>query len=235
MYFRPYPILTILMVPALILLAALGSWQVQRMAWKQAELDAYAAAREHPAADLHAALCAGEAMRGRPLRFAPESEGGRVRVQGVNADNRPGWRVFTLAPAPACLEAEAILVERAFIPLHEETRAPVFVSDWRVDEPVRPGAFTPPPDRDGEGFYAYDRAGMAAALGLEAEALASDWWVAADDGQPPEHLAQTPPERHLAYAITWFAMMAALLGVYLAFHGAQGRLSLKRNRSETGL
>jgi surfeit locus 1 family protein len=29
---------------------------------------------------------------------------------------------------------------------------------------------------------------------------------------------------HLQYAITWFALAAALLGVYLAYHISRGRL-----------
>lgn len=34
MYFRPFPILTIIAVPALAALIALGVWQVQRASWK---------------------------------------------------------------------------------------------------------------------------------------------------------------------------------------------------------
>ena len=33
-----------------------------------------------------------------------------------------------------------------------------------------------------------------------------------------------PPERHLGYALTWWGLAGALVGVYLAFHARQGRL-----------
>jgi surfeit locus 1 family protein len=228
MTFRPYPVLTLLMLPALALLLALGAWQVQRMAWKQSELAAYETARQSPAPDLDAALCGPEPLRGTPLRFPPEDEGPRVRISGVDASNRPGWRVFTLAAAPACLEAEFVLVERAFDPLRDNGGAPDFVTAWRADEPMLPGAFTPPGDDGTRDFYAYDRDAIAAALGIEPAALSADWWVARDDGEPPAHLAQTPPERHLAYAVTWFFMAFALIGVWLAFNISRGRISLRR-------
>ena len=38
MYFRPYPILTIIAVPALAALVALGVWQSQRAGWKAGEI-----------------------------------------------------------------------------------------------------------------------------------------------------------------------------------------------------
>lgn len=228
MIFRPYPVLSVLIVPAIGFLLLLGTWQVQRMGWKQDELAAYAQARETPAADLNDALCVDEPMRGRPVRFAPDAAGREVRLQGVDADNAPGWRVFSPARAPDCLEAEFILVERYFQPLREsENRRPVFVDDWRVDAPPLPGVFTPPGDaRSGE-FYAYDRDAVSQALDMDPARLSGAWWLSADDGQPPAHLAQTPPERHFAYALTWFLMAVALAGVYLAFHATNGRLRLR--------
>lgn len=33
-----------------------------------------------------------------------------------------------------------------------------------------------------------------------------------------------PPARHLGYALTWYGLALALIGVYLAFHKARGRL-----------
>jgi surfeit locus 1 family protein len=33
---------------------------------------------------------------------------------------------------------------------------------------------------------------------------------------------------HLQYAITWFALAAVLLGVYIAYHISRGRLGWKR-------
>ena len=37
-----------------------------------------------------------------------------------------------------------------------------------------------------------------------------------------------PPERHLGYAITWWGLAAALVGVYLAYHLRAGRLVVRR-------
>tara|TARA_R110001606_G_scaffold49556_1_gene124931 strand:- start:3250 stop:3942 length:693 start_codon:yes stop_codon:yes gene_type:complete len=37
-----------------------------------------------------------------------------------------------------------------------------------------------------------------------------------------------PPQRHFGYAITWWGLATALLGVYLAFHYQKGRLRLRK-------
>ena len=38
---------------------------------------------------------------------------------------------------------------------------------------------------------------------------------------------------HLQYAITWFLMAAALLGVYLAYHVSRGRLGFSRRNEKS--
>ncbi|WP_375285388.1 SURF1 family cytochrome oxidase biogenesis protein, partial [Marinicauda pacifica] len=41
MKFRPLLVLTLFTLPALALLVWLGSWQLERAAWKRAETDSY--------------------------------------------------------------------------------------------------------------------------------------------------------------------------------------------------
>jgi surfeit locus 1 family protein len=36
-----------------------------------------------------------------------------------------------------------------------------------------------------------------------------------------------PPQRHFGYAITWWGLAIALIGVYLAFHYQKGRLRFR--------
>lgn len=230
MHFRPMPILTVLTLAALAFLLTLGVWQSQRMAWKEAELQRWQAAAANPARDLDEALCADEPFEGRAVGYSPEPESrANVRVYGrALDDNSPGWRIFVPAAAPACIEGGIMLVETGFQPLLETGGAFRAVSAWRIERPAEPGPFTPPADPAERTFYAFDRDGMAQALDLEPGVLSDSWWLAEDTGEPPAFLTATPPERHFAYAVTWFGMAAALLAVYLVFHGVRGRLGWRR-------
>ena len=226
MAFRPYPLLTLLALPALALLLALGSWQVQRMGWKSDLIARYEAARADPAENLAGAICSHGAKPGRPVADAPDPAGAAsVRLYGRDQAGRPGWRVFRPAETPLCMDADAILVETRFEPINEGEAAGV--TAWRIERPPAAGPFTPPGDPASAEFYAFEAAPIAAALGLPAAGLSRDWVLAADDGALPAHLSQTPPERHFGYAATWFGLAIVLVAVYLAVHAARGRLRLR--------
>lgn len=226
MYFRPMPILTVLTLAALALVLTLGVWQSQRMVWKQQLLDQWEEARANPARDLDEALCTGEVFEGRAVGFLPEEHAGNVRVYGRSLDdNRPGWRIFVPVNAPACLDGDVMLAEAAFQPLVENSAPIRMISRWRIEVPLAPGAFTPDAVPAERTFYAFDGPAMSTALGLAPGAIVSEWWLAEDTGEPPRHIADTPPERHFGYAITWFGMAIALLAVYLVFHAVRGRLA----------
>lgn len=233
--FRPYPVLTLLMLPALAFLLWLGSWQLDRRAWKAELLAAFDATLAAPAISLSDGVCgegdAAPGLRVRPETLAPE--GNAIRIYGRNGEGAPGWRVFQPATPAGCPE-HRVLVETGFERLESAGRAddspvrPASVTlTPRFESPPAPGPFTPASDPEAGRFYAYDPLGMAAALDLAPDSLETQWWVPLSDGAPPAYLTQTPPERHLAYAITWFAMVLALLGVYLAFHIRAGRLRLR--------
>ncbi|MFP4002591.1 MAG: SURF1 family protein, partial [Alphaproteobacteria bacterium] len=89
-------------------------------------------------------------------------------------------------------------------------------------------AFTPPPDREKRIWYARNIEDMAEAAGVE--------------DAPPVIVAAgpeaTPPggwprggatrlefvNRHLEYALTWFALAAVLVVIYLVYHYVRGHL-----------
>ncbi len=94
-------------------------------------------------------------------------------------------------------------------------------------------------------WYVFDAAGIAAALGFPPEHLAvvepveieirsvedpSRVRVAANPYAASKPVDPLPPQRHLGYALTWWGLAAALIGVYLAFHRARGRLSFGKSQ-----
>lgn len=236
MIFRPFPVLTLLTLPALAFLLWLGSWQLDRSAWKAELIAAFEATGEAPPAVLEDTLCRGEAATGLRVDMDTVFPGeGVVKVYGTGPEGAPGWRIFAPVFAPACTDAPLILAETAFEPLQTAMRSGdgrttqrSIVQSLRFEAPAPRGPFTPADDPGEAEFYAFDADAMAGSLGFDAGELNGDWWLAADDGSLPAYLTQTPPERHIGYAVTWFLMALALMAVYLLFHVRAGRLGLSQ-------
>ncbi|NWG45109.1 MAG: SURF1 family protein [Alphaproteobacteria bacterium] len=238
--FRPLPGLTLAFLAALGILVSLGTWQLQRLSWKEtllARVEARAHAPARPLAEVLAgARGPGEGLDGAAAEYA------HVRVSGrflpataylftLAPELGPGHMVLSpLQPA----EGPPILVERGFVPGSvAEARAWAAVPAGEVTLTgllrlsERPGLFTPPPAREGPVFYVRDVPAMAEALGLEAVlplTLAAD----RDGGEGGLLIGGMTrldfPNRHLEYALTWFGFALLACVFYLAYHRAQGRL-----------
>ena len=220
--FRPLPWLTVFSLMALALLLTLGSWQVQRMAWTGEMIAAYET--RGPGPDFRTAPCAPSAGGFGPRIEAPAPILGETLAYYTLRDG-PGWVRIGLMPAPACdgegTGERLLLIETAFEPL---TNGPRTVpSAWRLADWPEAGRFTSRNDPDTTQWYSFDREAMAARFGVEPQSLLPVW--ARSDSGLPASLAQTPPARHLGYAVTWYGLALALIGVYIALHTARGRLT----------
>jgi surfeit locus 1 family protein len=228
MKFRPLLVLTLFTLPALALLVWLGSWQLERAAWKRTETDSYLAAGLRPPADLETLLCGDEVVAGQRVALEQEPSGEAVRLYGVDAENRPGWRLLRPVDAPDCAEGyDTVLVETGFEPLNGDVRA--VTGEFRLSRAPGTGMFTPANNPQANEFYTLAPEAMAARL-APSGTPSGDVLVARGAQSLPPHLSQTPPSRHYGYAITWFGLAAALIGVYLALHIARGRLIFTRSK-----
>lgn len=223
---RAFPwLLTVLAAAAFAVLVSLGVWQMQRLAWKEGLLARADAAASRPPVPIQETLADGPdaefrrvflVCRGLPTAPYVELrslEGGQGGVRLISLCHPDGFQL-------------PILVDRGFVSDVISARPPVQESDQpfvvagvlrRVDPP---GRFTPDPD--GRFFYARDRWRMADALGGPTPANAL--MVFATNSSNPEWEALSPSSpppaftnNHLGYALTWFGLAAALLGVYAAF------------------
>ncbi len=235
MAFRPLPLLTLASIPALALLIALGVWQLARADEKRALIADYeaAAARDaHP--DLMAPFCFIRASAYGQRAVTPARlEGQELRFFGARTgDGAPGWGLLRLTPAPDCSCGEdsgevcdsdlLLIVEAGFETLAGERSGPPEIVEVRL--PPRPNAFTADNSPERAEFYRFDREALALAFGVPAERIDAEYWLApAPRGLPPG-LAAMPPSRHVGYALTWFGLALALVGVYLVFHHRAGRL-----------
>ena len=86
--------------------------------------------------------------------------------------------------------------------------------------------FTPPDDPASGQWFTRDVGGIARAEGLTRTA---PFFVDADAGSDPAALPEGGetilafPNNHFSYALTWFGVAAALIGVFLAYAASQLR------------
>lgn len=213
--------LTIVCVPALALLLGLGTWQVQRLHWKEALIAEAEAKADLPATDYRTALGRGEfarlAVDCPGLASAPY-----VELQTIH-DGQAGVRLISACRPEA--EGPVFLIDRGFIADTVSARPPVEASaatvriEGQLREPGHPGPMALPPE--GNRFFARDHEAMATALGVGQEAQplivyattsSNPDWLALQPSAPPAAFANN----HLGYAMTWFGLALALVGFYIA-------------------
>ena len=216
---------------AIALFARLGFWQLERMHQKQAMLDAVQqvlAARE-------ARPLAVAADEGRARGYDWAAGDGRfldapaVILDNQGLDERPGVRVYRAFQPDA---GAPVLVELGWKPLPGDRTMPAVAlpAATRVEglllPPPSPGLARGTPVAQADGsllVIALDLPTLRAALGLEAlaprvlkldpgQAMAAGSGYARDLEILPNTL---PPDRHLGYAVQWFALAAAMLAIAL--------------------
>ena len=220
---------------ALAILIGLGTWQLQRKAWKEA-LIAQVDARAHGVPQPLPPEARWPDWKPQDEEFRRVTAQGRldpdrtVLVHGILPGATRGMPVqgyYVFAPL-SLNEGGTVMVNRGFIPseLKDQPRAP-----WRgtagpatvtglMRAPERRTLFVPENDPARETWFVRDVAQMAGARGLsrvapfyvEAEASpgGSEW-------PKPGQAFVDLPNNHLQYAFTWFGIAATLLGVFAVF------------------
>jgi surfeit locus 1 family protein len=223
--------LTVATAIALAILCALGAWQLQRRVWKEQMLADIAARSQAPARPVAAALADG--VRGREVEFS------HVTAECPGLSSAPYAELYALNEGgtgvrlmSACrltgAPYDAVLVDRGFVADTVSARPAVNPGDTApttvagvLRKPDKPTFVTrrhQPGDRI---WFFRDLQGMGRALGA---GRVAPYFLAAGTSTNPEWKALQPlplpaeiPNRHFEYALTWFGLAAALLGVYGGF------------------
>lgn len=228
---KTWPIgLSVAALLVFVLAIGFGFWQLQRHDWKLRVLERVAALKTAPAIGLALALERAQANEDLDLVRVKVNCDGLNRAKSlelyfVNEGGTPGVRLISACP----LEGTAwgsILVDRGFIAEGTPSRPRTDLPPLPVEvvgvlrKPEKSSVFSPINDPKGGHWYTRDLAAMAKALGAERPAPYS---LVAETSSNPELLALVPiplpkdiPNRHLEYALTWFAL--ALID--LIFYGA---------------
>jgi surfeit locus 1 family protein len=219
---------------AFAILLALGFWQLERKAWKES-LIAQIGARAHgapgdivPEAQWPAWRAVDDEFRHVRLTgtFLHDRE---VAVHGLMSGQRgspiQGYYLFT----PLRLaDGAAVMVNRGFVPTelrdparrNETPPAGEVAITGLVRAPEARGSFMPENDPAKEQWFVRDLAAMARARGLE---RAAPFWIdlapapGATGWPRPGQTRLAIPNNHLGYALTWFGIALALLGVFGAW------------------
>lgn len=215
---------------ALAILLSLGTWQVERLQWKEKLLADIAERRVAPPVTL------GEieamAARGEDIEYRP------VTVTGVFANNRERhffatWRgqtgYYVYTPLQLA-DGRFLFVNRGFVPYEAKepemrkqgqlTGEQTVTGLARARLAEKPSSIVPENDLAKNIFYWKDLDAMAASTGIAADRLVP-FFVDAGDAPNPKGLpigAVTQfdlPNNHLQYAVTWYGLAAALVGVAL--------------------
>lgn len=217
---------TIYTIFAILILCALGTWQLQRLEWKTAlieELDAEYAKdpSRHP---LGSAPISFEGMIKRgTLRglFLHDKE---ILLGPRTLDGKSGFHVIT----PFILDGDhAVFVNRGWIPAdkkNQETRKEsnmtreIAITGYFRKGREAPSMFVPDNNPAEESWYQLDIRQFAAAREIDNIAADSIFMLEKNPqsaAYPVQIAAQWyPPNNHLHYALFWFTMAGVLLVIY---------------------
>ncbi len=223
----------------LAVLVGLGTWQMERRAWKLDLIDKITARTVAEPLPLATAIETWE--RSGDVEYL------RLRVRGTFRHDReaylympgkdgPGYHVYTPLQTS---DGQLLLVNRGFVP--EALKSPDTRAAGRppgeveivglARRPVEKGSFTPESDRAHRLYFWPDHAVMMgeALKGVEGRLRPVPFFLDAEvrsgpsEGWPKGGVTRLDlPNRHLEYAVTWYGLAAALCAVFAVF--AWGRL-----------
>ncbi|MFU0506457.1 SURF1 family protein [Pseudaminobacter sp. NGMCC 1.201702] len=218
---------------ALVVLIGLGTWQVQRLQWKEAlisTIDERIHSTPLPLADVERKFA-----EDGDVDYWPVTVTGEFRHEGerhffATHDGQSGFYIYT----PLRLEdGRFVFINRGFVPY--DRKDPALRPEGQVTGTItvtglarnplaeKPSSLIPDNEPAKNIFYWKDRDAMATSAGLPIETSLVPFFIDADKAANPGGLPVGGvtlielPNSHLQYAVTWYGLAAALAGVLGVF------------------
>lgn len=224
--------LALVLVPAaLAILLSLGTWQVNRLHWKEsllADIQERSTAAPVDVATLERLLSTGE-----PVDYRHATAGGRYlhdkeRHFLATFEGQSGFYIYT--PLELA-DGRYLLVNRGFVPYDRKESAgraegqiegaQTVTGLARAELTEKPSSLVPDNDEQANIFYWKDLSRMAASVDLPADRVLP-FFLDADStpvagGLPRGGVTQIDlPNNHMQYVITWYGLAVALVAVAVA-------------------
>ena len=195
------------------ILLSLGTWQVKRLAWKEAILT-----------EINTEIAAAPVLlpatpnladhKYLPVEVGGDFTGDELHVLFSIKNQGAGYRVIS---AFVTQDGRRIMIDRGFVPTDrkvEDRAATAIKVQGNLHWPNEIDGFTPQPDKAKNIWFARDIPAMAAQLGTEETLIvARATTKTTPDVQPVPVTATGIPNDHLQYAITWFLLAIAWAGM----------------------
>lgn len=226
---RRLPIATgIAVLVALAILISLGTWQVERLYWKEgllADIAERQTAAPVPLADIEAMVAKGDDIEYRKVTASGTYVNNKERHFFATWRGETGYYIYTPL---ALADGRYLFVNRGFVPY--DNKEPEMRMQGQLTEeqsvtglarsklPGKPSWVVPDNDIPKNIFYWKDLDVMASSAGLD-KASVLPFFVDADDTPNPKGLpiggvTQVDlPNDHLQYAFTWYGLAAVLVVV----------------------
>ncbi len=191
----------------------LGSWQLQRLQWKQTILDSVAARIAAPPVRVPADA---NAERDNYLHILTTGRllGGEIHVLTGRKFEGPGFQIISKFES----DGREVLVDLGFVPEDQKNedrpQGEIEVAGnllWPNEVDAR---FTPEPDLQKNIWFARDLPAMATYLSADPILLVASAIRPMPANMPqPRQVASGVPNNHLQYALTWFSLALVWIGM----------------------
>ena len=197
------------------ILAALGVWQLDRMAWKNAQLAEIQRGIEQPPVPLPATV--DPSMKYLPVVVTGTTTGEEILILSGTHDLGGGYNVVSAFRTD---DGRRIMVDRGFIPQDDRRKprpaVPLTIAG-NLHWPDEKGSATPEPDLAAGIWFAREVPRMAAQLKTDPVLVIAAAIRGDDQGVMPTPLNITGiPNNHLSYAVQWFSFAVICFGMTLA-------------------
>lgn len=222
-------LLLVCIVAATTVLVLLGNWQVRRLAWKEALIASVELRRESAPAPLDEMIALWQRdgdVDYRPVMLTGTFDHDREAWFYTTSDGTVGWDVLT----PLTLaDGRHAIVNRGFVP--DAMRDPQTRKVGQIDGVVevtglarnplfeKPNSFVPDNEPAKGQFFWKDFAALAGTMGLKQDETLVPFIVDAGPSDVPGGYPRGGatlvefPNNHLQYAITWYGLAFACVGV----------------------